>query len=138
MAKTLFPEAHWVGYRYELFKDDTSPRQRKFRRDAIAAYEALSGEDLEAAKKGREYALEERKRLIALELGEQRESVVSLLKEGYSAGSAAQMARVSYGVASKIRDELISAGELPALDSGAWANLARKYGRALAQKGAEK
>lgn len=135
MAKTLFSEAHWVGYRYELFKDDTSLRLKKVRADAIAAYDALSGDALEAANKGREYAKREREWIMESELDTRRGEVLELLKKGYTVMSVARQTNSAYGTIAKIRDELISSGELPTLDSGAWTSLARKYGRALAEKG---
>lgn len=118
-SQTLYPADFWKGYRYEIFKDDTSRKTKLLRDKIIAEFDSLTGERKEAALKGCEYAAKERDEIrknfcIDDKFNHERLDVVERLAlKGCSSREIAIKAGIAQNTANNYRRELVRRGRLP-------------------------
>lgn len=117
--QTLYPAEFWIGYRYEVYRDDKSTRNVELRRKIRADFKALEAEGREIALKGCEYAAKEReeirKNFRARESfdSERLDSVERLVLGGKTAREIALEIGIAHNTATRYRRELVRRGRLP-------------------------
>ena len=112
----MFSEAHWIGYRYELFKDNKDKRMNAFKEKVIREFNSLPESLRKEAEKGIQYAIDERERILGINEQEnndsRREVILGMFKKGLDMHQIAKSLNICYGTVAKFRNELISLGKL--------------------------